>query len=156
MTSCASVLGCTELFLIDPILYNACMHRPVVNKVSMYKVVCRYTTGQFWNVPIQVQPFNGTTRPSVTSTSSIYEITVRHPDSEVRRFTGWFWPLTWEFRSEYCLYAGNQQAGPVYEVLTPNEAVIEGAYKDYLMDDSYDFEFMFSRFENSSCSDSTL
>ncbi len=108
-----------------------------------------YSAGQFWNIPIVVEPFTGTLREDA-SADNLYQVTVQHPN-EVRRFTAWLYPLTWEYRREYCLYAGNQQAGPVYEVLDPKDSVIEGTYEDYFTDSAYDPGFSFNQFNASSC-----
>ena len=53
---------------------------------------------------------------------------------EERSFTGLYYDLTWEFEDGPCLYAGNRQAGPIYEIVEPNDPVIEGRYGEYVVD----------------------
>ena len=108
------------------------------------------TPGQFWNIPIQVEPYTGLLRNGSAVPDGYYTITVNHPN-EVRSFTGWLYSLTWEYREEYCLYAGNQQAGPIYEIETPNDPVIEGGYSEYQVTSSNETDFEFSQFDESLC-----
>ncbi|XP_064388126.1 uncharacterized protein LOC135336294 [Halichondria panicea] len=105
--------------------------------------------GQFWNIPILVEPFTGFIRSSA-SIDNLYQVTIEHPN-ERREFTAWLYPLTWEYRREYCLYTGNQQAGPVYEVESPNDPVIEGTYADYIVDTAYGTDFAFTHFNERRC-----
>ncbi len=131
----------------------------IYHNAVMFSVNCHYpnllfyyfyiTTGQFWNIPILVEPFTGSIRSSA-STDNLYQVTIQHPN-ERREFTAWLYPLTWEHRREYCLYAGNQQAGSVYEVVSPNDPVIEGTYKDYLVDTAYGIDFAFAQFDEGRC-----
>ncbi len=55
---------------------------------------------------------------------------------------------------EYCLYAGQRQAGARYEILddTVNSPVIFGEYTDYIVDSPYATDFSYSHFEESRCS----
>ena len=47
---------------------------------------------------------------------------------------------------------GNSQAGPVYEIKEKNEAVIEGSYSDYIVDQPFDETgYKFGRFNESTC-----
>ena len=75
-----------------------------------------------------------------------YVINVTHPDAEPRVFTGLLHDQTWELKPGLCLYAGNQQGGPIYEVPDPNDSVIEGEYPDYEVQGPFDTVFAFSRF----------
>ena len=70
-----------------------------------------------------------------------------------RSFTGWYYPLSWEFIEDPCLYVGNRQGGPIYEVQDPNDPVIEGRYKDYRVQSAFSEEnYGFGRFDEDSCS----
>ena len=111
-----------------------------------------YCLGQFWNVPIQVEPYTGPVQEGVNG-DNYYVITTNHPDEPQRSFVGWLWPLTWEYKLEYCLYAGQNQAGPLYEILddTVNSPVIFGEYTDYRLDTPYATNFSYSHFEESNC-----
>ena len=57
---------------------------------------------------------------------------------------------TWDRRNT-CLYAGNQNGGTVYEVVDDHDTLIEGVYKQYIMESAFSTEFEFSQF-NQTCS----
>ena len=81
-----------------------------------------------------------------------YEITVTHPDfSGERRFTGLLYNVNWEFERTPCFYAGNVQGGPIYEVEDPNDSVIEGEYKDYIVGGAFETEYTYDRFDSLQC-----
>lgn len=81
-----------------------------------------------------------------------YSITVTHPDaSRERRFTAILYQFNWEFAKQPCFYAGNQQGGPIAEVMEPNDSVIEGEYSDYQMDGMFATEYKFNHFEEDQC-----
>lgn len=66
-----------------------------------------------------------------------------------RNFVGWLLSETWEKLDRNCLYVGNNQAGPVFESIHPNDPVLEGGnYKDYETSGLFDPDFMFSCFPN--------
>ena len=72
----------------------------------------------------------------------------------MRSFVGMLWPLTWEYREEYCLYTGNGQAGPLDVADAkggPNDPVIEGEYFRYKVDNNFDTDFEFTHFEETRC-----
>eukprot|EP00731_Ephydatia_muelleri_P017036 Em0010g134a len=102
--------------------------------------------GQFWNVPVNVSSYTGPLRNGSSNAYPRYTIAVAHPLSPARRFTGILYSYTWEFDEGMCLYVGNRQAGPIYEVESPNDPVIEGAYTDYIMNDAFATDFAYSRF----------
>ena len=60
--------------------------------------------------------------------------------AEPRSFTGWLYDLTWEFHDGPCLYVGNRQAGPIYEVRNPNDNIIEETYREYRVDSAFSEE----------------
>ena len=108
-----------------------------------------HLAGQFWNIPIGVSPFDLT-----ESDNHLYSVSVRYPDSKPRSFVGMLWPLTWDYREEYCLYVGNSQAGPLEAGDVrggPNDPVIEGDYTLYKVDSSFATNFAFSHFEGFRC-----
>ena len=110
-----------------------------------------YAAGQFWNVPIQLTLFNGTLRDGVEFPNG-YIINVTRTGSPQRVFAGQFNRLTWDRLSGPCLYCGNLQAGPIYEVLDPNDPVIEGSYRSYRVPSAFDETgYQFGRFEGSTC-----
>ena len=107
-----------------------------------------HSTGQFWNIPIQVTPF---TYSNGTVVEDVFTIAVSHPDGSMRRFTGWHYPVTWEFLERPCLYVGNGQGGPIDEIEDPNDSVIEGTYVDYKVESAFDTSHMFSHFDEANC-----
>ena len=51
-----------------------------------------------------------------------------NPESfPARSFLGHFYHLKWDKSREPCLYVGNAQGGPSFEVPDPNDSVIEGS-----------------------------
>ena len=110
-----------------------------------------FAVGQFWNVPIDLSPFNGTVRPG-SSGENRYEIYFERDGSPRRVFTGYFYPLTWEQKEGPCLYAGNPQSGPIFEILSPNDPVIEGTSADYQVPSAFnETGYIFSRFDAGQC-----
>ena len=47
---------------------------------------------------------------------------------------------------------GNKQAGPIHEVITPNDGVIESIFQDYKVVDAFSEDFEFSLFDLAKCS----
>ena len=109
------------------------------------------STGQFWNVPIQVSAFTGTLFDQLDARSDRYTVAVQHPASPPRTFTAILLGVDWEFNRNPCFYAGNQQGGPIYEVADPNDSVIEGDYFDYEVPDAFETQFTYNRFVEGRC-----
>ena len=110
-----------------------------------------YTTGQFWNVPVIVSPFVGNLRDGETA-EGYYIINVTRVNAPTRLFTGFISPLAWDYSPGPCLNAGNSQGGPVYEIEDPNDPVIEGRYRDYIVPGAFDETgYIFGRFEDTLC-----
>ena len=110
-----------------------------------------YAAGQFWNVPIQLSPFTGTRRDG-TAVPDDYIVTVERAGSPQREFVGHLGRRTWDRSLVPCLYSGNRQAGPIYEVTDPNDPVIEGNYRSYRVPSAFDETgYQFGRFEESQC-----
>lgn len=118
----------------------------VVNKHLRF-----YSPGQFWNVPVEVEPFNGDFGGEQRTDD--YVITVRHPESSPRRFVGLKSDVTWEFETRVCYYVGNAQAGKLAEVSDPNDndSVIEGTYSDYRVDSLFATDFKYTHFNTARC-----
>lgn len=108
------------------------------------------TAGQFWNVPANVDIFMGQlTDGSEANNMYIINITT---NSRSRSYVGWFYDLTWDFGEGPCLYVGDRQAGPIHEVMEPNDGVIESMYKDYLVSDAFSEDgYVFSMFKEERC-----
>lgn len=118
-------------------------------------MVCNRNTfnsaGQFWNIPVDISAFEGTLRDGSPATNR-YVINIT-TDSTSRSYTGWLYDLTWEFEEGPCLYVGNRQSGPIYEVRTPNDGVIENIYSDYQVSSAFSEEdYVFGLFDESMCS----
>ena len=80
-----------------------------------------------------------------------FTVTVRYPGSNERRFVALRSSVTWEFEKKPCLYVGNSQAGPLGEVVDPNDSVIEGTYKDYIVESIFSPNFKFAHIDDENC-----
>ncbi len=94
--------------------------------------------GQFWNVPVSVE--------SLQDSSRNYKVVVSHPDSPARSFPALLWHLTWERERRQCLYAGTSNAAKTSNTEGLSDSVIEGSYKDYIVQEAFDTQYKFSRF----------
>ena len=105
-------------------------------------------TGQFWNIPINVVRYNEQIRGEVRADA--YTITVNYPGQQ-RQFVGFLYSLNWELKESWCLYVGNRQGGPINEVDSPNDPVLQGEYSDYKVDSIFGTEYAFDHFESTRC-----
>ncbi len=121
-------------------------------RLLLYINLLPHTTGQFWNREVSVTPFTGVDRNG-NPVPERYVINLSSPTSgEERTFTGWYYDLTWEFEDGPCLYAGNRQAGPIYEIQEPNDSVIEGRYKEYMVNSAFsEVEYTYGLFNEDRC-----
>ena len=111
-----------------------------------------HCTGQFWNIPIDVERYVGTQVDGTDPGPNAYTVTVNYPGQQARVFVGWLYPITWEKRLEYCIYAGNSQGGSSVEIPSPfNDPVLEGMYTDYMIGTPFGNEFQFNHFEEGRC-----
>ena len=85
------------------------------------------------------------------SNENYYTVTISHPSSEPRSFTGHLYNFTWEFESKKCLYVGNPQGGPVDSLDDPNDSVIEGAYYHYLTHGPFVTNYVYAVFNDEMC-----
>jgi collagen type VI alpha len=106
--------------------------------------------GQFWNIRTKVTKYNETLIDD-TIHPNAYRIDVYPPSSDSRSFVGFLEDVTWDFSDQPCIYAGNSQGGPTYEVKDggPNDGLLEGDVKDYIMDGPYDVLFDYNHFHSS-------
>lgn len=125
-------------------------HRITSDSLSSLPLLSHPYTGQFWNVPVTAEEFNGTMTNGEPA-EGYFRVSVSHPDSPTRNFPGFFWPLTWEQRSEPCLYSGSSNAGSVQIINGLEDTVIEGVYADYIVSGAFETEFLFSRFSDGIC-----
>lgn len=62
------------------------------------------------------------------------------------------YPLDWQDVENTCIYVGNGQGGPIYEVASPNDGVIEGNYKEYIVESSFsEKSYVFGLFSKNLC-----
>lgn len=98
---------------------------------------------QFWNVPVELAEFTGSTPDD---TLKYYTVKVTPPSGNAREFVGHLYDVTWDFTPIPCVYAGNRNGGPVAEFDDPNDSVIEGKYDEYVTDDLFSTDFTYERF----------
>ncbi len=107
------------------------------------------SAGQFWNRDVELENFTGTLNPNYPPLNQVrYTLNVNN-----RTFTGILFDLTWEFKPDPCILAGNRQAGPIGEVLEPNEPVIEGNFREYKIGSLFGTAFTYGRFNEDMCGD---
>ena len=86
-----------------------------------------------------------------SSRANDHVVTVNYPNSPPRSFVGLLFNVTWEFERQPCIYVGSPQAGPIDEVDTPNDSVIEGEYTDYEVASTFATDFTYRHFDESRC-----
>ena len=77
-----------------------------------------------------------------------YIITVRYPGTPPRRIES---SVTWELERRLCYFVGSGQAGPLVEVSKPNDSVIEGVYRDYIIESLFATSYTYSHFLEGRC-----
>ncbi len=125
----------------------------IIDRFQLYSLHCSLsrTTGQFWNIPVDIAPFAGQLRAG-ESAKGLYTVTLTTAGKGPRSFTGWLHSLTWEAKEAPCLYVGDGQSGPVYEVIEPNDGVIASTYSDYQVEGAFsEEEYAFGRFNKDRC-----
>ena len=104
-------------------------------------------TGQFWNIPITVEEYTGAIVYPEFASETFYTVNVKPPSSPMRSFVGYIHDVTWEWKRKHCLYVGDRQGGPAGEVLN-DDSVIEGTYRDYIIDTAYGTDYKFDVFDH--------
>ena len=101
-------------------------------------------------MPVSVTPYEGDLWDgSPGSDRYVVNITTRGTN---RAYTGTIHRLNWDHSVGPCLYVGNKQSGPVFEVQSPNDPVIQNFYGDYLVKDPFqEVDYKFGMFEESRC-----
>ena len=116
--------------------------------MSQFKL-CPFCSGQFWNVPIGVEPYIGPFgAKEVDKDDDVYLVTVSYPGSQNRTFVAELHRRAWVERIP-CLYAGNSMAGPIAEVPQYKDNVIDGALDSYSVKDLFSPEFEHSKYKSS-------
>jgi len=108
--------------------------------------------GQFWNIPVSVERFEGQVRGGYSAISR-YTISLA-TNNDSRKYTGKLRIHNWLMKNEPCLYVGDKQSGPVYEVVggDPNDPVIQGKYTDYQVPDAFsEDKYSFGLFREDKC-----
>lgn len=102
------------------------------------------STGQFWNIPVSVEPYT-----AISGTSNLFNVTIFPVESSPRSFLGGMYDYSWDHSFETCLYSGSGQGGPGGEVPDLTGSVIEGIYKDYIVESLFETDYKFSHVEGS-------
>lgn len=110
---------------------------------------------------MNIEPFTGLydSEDNVTSDDTnctdglcdYYVVSITHSSSAERKFVANYYDVTWDFEKRDCLYCGNSQGGPIREVDSPNDSVIEGHYSEYELDGLFDTAYKYSAFNSSMC-----
>ena len=102
-----------------------------------------------------MEPYLGPFSEEPRVNQSTFVVTINYPGQDARQFIAWLLFPSWESeRNLYCLYAGDANAGHVYEVpgnVAENGPVIEGVYSDYKVDSQFETDFNFTHFDSSQC-----
>ena len=93
--------------------------------------------------------YNVTAEDNIRPDTNHYAVTVSAP-GDTRRFFAWKAPRTWEKKKMSCLYSGNGQGGPLKEVTSLPDSVIQGTYDEYEVSGLFDPDFKYEMF-NSQC-----
>ena len=111
-----------------------------------------FPSGQFWNIPVSVEPFSGLERGGTISKNRLrVDLTT---NNKPRSFTGKLLPYNWASDQEPCLFVGNRQSGPIYAILDPNDGVIEGSFKDYKVKSAFSEKgYVFGLFDEDRCTE---
>ncbi len=119
--------------------------------LKVFTIFLSFNAGQYWNIPVDVTPFTGQLRSGEQATGR-FVLNLTTFGSAPRSFTGWLYDLTWEFEEGPCLYVGNRQGGPIYEVPNPNDRVIAELYSDYRVESAFSEEnYDFGLFSEDRC-----
>ena len=107
--------------------------------------------GQFWNIPVEVSPFTGQLVSGEQATNH-FLLHLTTPGSAPRSFIGFMYSLTWEGEEVPCLYVGDRQGGPTFEVNRSNDGAIAEMYSEYAVDGAFSQEnYTFGLFNEDGC-----
>ena len=111
------------------------------------------SSGQFWNIPIDVTAYDGEVPPQYEAIrDDLYILTVFPPNSEPRSFPAQSFIRTWSNKRYRCFYAGSSQGGSWGLLEDPDDSVIQGSYSNSRVDGIFDTEFEYLEFESDRCS----
>nr|WNS50027.1 Na-Ca exchanger/integrin-beta4-like protein [Halisarca dujardinii] len=104
--------------------------------------------GQFWNVPIGIEPYTGVfDGKQLNKDDGVYLVHVAYPGSQNRTFVAEFRPRAWDSKVP-CLYAGNSMAGPMAEAPQYRDNVIDGAVNSYNVDNLFTTDYQHSKYKS--------
>ena len=98
--------------------------------------------GQFWNIPIE----------SKLIQDDVYNVTIKPANSSPRSVLAEIFERTWDNTPETCLYMGNAQGGSAEDSVF--DSVIQGTYKDYIVNDMFETNFVYEEWESDCTPDS--
>ncbi len=91
-------------------------------------------------------------RGSHSRIDDVNVLKINHPNSLVRFVPVWSGHVWFDHKGRTsCLFAGDTQGGHVYEVESPNDSLIEGSYKDYIVSSIFANDFIFNKFQYKKC-----
>ena len=103
--------------------------------------------GQFWNTPVDISPYYETTPEGAEK----YSINITVGDTH-RNYVGELLDRTWDGMEEACLSVRNSQGGPIGQDYSYNDAVIEGNYKNYRVNEVFsEVNYAFGLFREDIC-----
>ena len=119
------------------------------HEAPIYINLCIFSSGQFWNIPLTIEPYVGPYGDgSVVKSDKKYTVTTSYPGAQNRTFVADYNKRDW-LDNRHCLYAGNHNAGPIGEVKGYG-SVIEGKANDYVVAGLFSTDFTFSKY-NGNC-----
>lgn len=102
--------------------------------------------GQFWHLGFEIDKFNGIFTDGTTRNNA-FQIT--HPlQLSPNSFVGLGYDITWDYREDMCVYAGDNQAGSSILVSEPADPIIQGNYHHYKLDDPFGANFAYSVYKD--------
>ena len=86
--------------------------------------------------------------------SNAYRVDLKPSNRPPQSFIGFLEPVTWDFTHQQCIFAGNSQGGPIYEVGDgePNDSLLQSksyTAHDYKTDSAFDPTYLYSQFDKS-------
>ena len=110
-------------------------------------------TGQFWNVEIQYENVTSELPAFIVYPEDYRIISVPSVTTpgESRHFIAELHHRTWDKTPEQCYYTGDSQGGHSGLVVSPDDSVIEGNYKEYILDGLFATDYRYGQYEEENC-----
>lgn len=107
-------------------------------------------TGQFWNAPTSISPFDGIYRDG-TPVTNRYLVNITRAGNS-RGLVGFLYPQNWQGDEQPCMYVGDRQGGASFAITGYNDGVVEGTYKDYLVQGPFtEGDYKYGLFDEEKC-----